>query len=141
MRMPATKLWLSIGGLAALLMAALIAREFYSRMGGKQTLTDADTVLLADFTNDTGDPLFDSTLKIAQNVALTESPFVNVLSIDRVSAISKQMGLPANRNLTAGQARELCQRAGGKMYVAGSIGSADSKYVSIVRCWPLNVGR
>jgi len=62
-------------------------------------------------------------------VALTESPFVNVLSSDRVSAISRQMGLPANANLTAGQARELCQRAGSKMYVAGSIGSADSKYV------------
>ena len=129
MRMPATRVWLSIGGLAALLVAALIAREFYSRMGGKQTLTDADTVLLADFTNNTGDPLFDDTLKIALNVALTESPFVNVLSSDMVSAISKEMGLPANANLTAGLARELCQRAGSKMYVAGSIASADSKYV------------
>jgi len=129
MRMPATKLWLSIGGLAALLVAALIARGVYSRTSGKQALTDADTVLLADFTNNTGDPLFDSTLKIALNVALTESPFVNVLSSDRVSALSKQMGLPSNANLTAGLARELCQRAGSKMYVAGSIGSADSKYV------------
>ena len=129
MRMPATRLWLSIGGLAALLVAALTAREFYSRMGGKQTLTDADTVLLADFTNNAGDPVFDRTLKTALNVALTESPFVNVLSSDRVSAISKQMGLPSNANLTAGLARELCQRAESKMYVAGSIGSADSKYV------------
>ena len=129
MRMLATKLWLSIGGFAVLLMAVLIARGVYSRMDGKQALTDADTVLLADFTNNTGDPLFDSTLKIALNVALTESPFVNVLSSDRVSALSKQMGLPSNANLTAGQARELCQRAGSKMYVAGSIGSADSKYV------------
>ncbi len=129
MRMPATKVWLSIVGLAVLLLAALIARAFYSRMGVKQTLTDADTVLLADFTNNTGDPLFDSTLKIALNVALTESPFVNVLSSDRVSATSKQMGLPANSNLTASQARELCQRAGSKMYVAGSIGSADTRYV------------
>ena len=100
-RMPAKRLWLSIGGLAALLVAALIARGIYSRMGVKQTLTDADTVLLADFTNNTGDPLFDSTLKVALNVALAESPFVNVLSSDRVSATSKQMGLPANSNLTA----------------------------------------
>ncbi|MGO9934469.1 MAG: hypothetical protein ACLPV8_22005 [Steroidobacteraceae bacterium] len=107
-------------------MAALIARGVYSRMGGKQTLTDADTVFLADFTNNTGDPLFDSTLKIALNVALTESPFVNLLSSDRVSAISKQMGLPSDANLTADSARELCQRAGSRMYVAGSIGSADS---------------
>ena len=101
MRMPAMKLWLSIVGLAALLVTALIVRGVYSRMGGKQTLTDADTVLLAGFTNNTGDPLFDSTLKIALNVALTESPFVNVVSSDRVSAISKQMGLLANPNLTA----------------------------------------
>ena len=86
-------------------------------------------VLLADFTNGTGDPLFDNTLKIGLNVALTESPFVNLLSSDRVSALSKQMGLPSNANLTAGLARELCQRAGSKMYVAGSIGSADGKYV------------
>ncbi|HXM12893.1 MAG TPA: hypothetical protein VN946_23275 [Terriglobales bacterium] len=62
-------------------------------------------------------------------MALTESPFVNLLSSDRVSALSKQMGLPSNANLTAGLARELCQRAGSKMYVAGSIGSADGKYV------------
>ncbi len=128
-RMPATKVSLLIGGLVALLVAALIARGVYSRMSEKQTLTDADTVLLADFTNNTGDPLFDRTLKTALNVALTESPFINVLSSDRVSAISKQMGLPANATLTAGVARELCQRAGSKMYFAGSIGSADSKYV------------
>jgi eukaryotic-like serine/threonine-protein kinase len=129
MRMPATRLWLSIGGLAVLLVAALIARGIYSRTGATQTLTETDTVLLADFTNNTGDPLFDSTLKIALNVALTESPFVNVLSSDRVSAILKEMGQPANANLTARVARELCQREGSKMYVAGSIGSADSKYV------------
>jgi len=129
MRMAATKLWLSIVGLAVLFVAALIVRGVYSRMGGKQTLTDADTVLLADFTNNTGDPLFDGTLKIALNVALTESPFVNVLSSDKASAISKEMGQPTDANLTARVARELCQRAGSKMYVAGSIGSADSKYV------------
>ncbi len=128
MRMPARRLWLSIGGLAALLVAALIARGVYSQLGAKQTLTEADTLLLADFTNNTGDPLFDM-LKIALNVALTESPFVNVLSSDRVSAISKQMALPANANLTVDAARELCQRAGSKMYVAGSIGGSDSKYV------------
>jgi len=73
-RMPATRVWLSIARLVALLVAALIARGIYSRMGGRLTLTEADTVLLADFTNNTGDPLFDSTLKIALNVALTESP-------------------------------------------------------------------
>ena len=129
MRMPARRVWLSIGGLAALLVAALIARGVYSRLGAKQTLTEADTVLLADFTNNTGDPLFDSTLKIALNVALTESPFVNVLSSDKASAISKEMGLPANAKLTARVARELCQRAESKMCVAGSIGSAGSKYV------------
>ena len=128
-RMPARRVWLSIGGLAALLVAALIARGVYSRMGGKQTLTEADTVFLADFTNNTGDSLFDSTLKIALNVALTESPFVNLLSSDKASAISKEMGLPANAKLTTRVARELCQRAGSKMYVAGSIGGADSKYV------------
>jgi len=128
-RMPARRKWLFIGGLAALLLVSLIARTFYSRMGAKQTLTDADTVLLAGFTNNTGDPLFDGTLKIALNVALAESPFVNVLSNDRVSALSKEMGQPANANLTAAVARELCQRAGSKMYIAGSIASADSKYI------------
>jgi eukaryotic-like serine/threonine-protein kinase len=101
MRMSATSAWLFIGGLAVLFVAAVIARSVYSRMGAKQTLTEADTLLLADFTNNTGDPLFDSTLKIALNVALTESPFVNVLSSDKVSAISKEVGQPANANLTA----------------------------------------
>jgi serine/threonine protein kinase/tetratricopeptide (TPR) repeat protein len=92
-------------------------------------LTEKDTVVLADFTNSTGDPLFDDTLKTALSVGLKQSPFLNVLSESKVTATLTLMTRPANSPLTPEVARELCQRAGCKAYVAGSIASLGSQYV------------
>ena len=121
--------WLLAGALAVLGAGTLITRSIVLRLHQNQSLTDQDTVLLADVTNNTGDPLFNGTVKVALNIALTESPLLNVLPSNKVSALSKQMGLPANANLTGDLARELCKRAGSKMYVTGSIGSAADNYV------------
>ena len=116
---------------AAVMVAILVAAAIYSRSRftfGKR-LTDKDTVVLADFANSTGDAIFDDTLKTALSVALNQSPFLNVLSENRVSETLQQMTRPSGTKLTPELARELCQRAGSKAYIAGSIGSLGSDYV------------
>jgi serine/threonine protein kinase/tetratricopeptide (TPR) repeat protein len=96
-------------------------------------LTDKDTIVLSDFTNTTGDAIFDDTLKTALNVSLRQSPFLNVLSDSEVAKTLQQMTRPASAKLTPEVARELCQRAGSKAYLAGTIGSLGSQYVMGLR--------
>ena len=116
---------------AAVLVAALIAGGLYYRSQNNpgKRLTGRDTVVLADFSNSTGDPIFDDTLKTALSVALSQSPFLNVLSDNKVADTMQEMTRPAGTKLTPQLARELCLRAGSKAYIAGSIGSLGSEYV------------
>jgi eukaryotic-like serine/threonine-protein kinase len=114
---------------AAALCAILLAGGLYYRSRPSQHLTGKDTIVLADFSNSTGDPVFDDTLKTALSVALRQSPFLNVLSDGDVARVLKQMTRPAATKLTPDVAREICQRAGSKAYLAGSIGSLGSEYV------------
>jgi hypothetical protein len=92
-------------------------------------LTEKDTIVLGDFTNTTGDAVFDDTLKTALNVSLRQSPFLNVLSASEVTKTLQEMTRPAGTKLISEVARELCQRAGSKAYLAGTIGSLGSEYV------------
>jgi len=125
----ATKLWKILVPVAVLVIAALVAGVFHFRSRPAAALTEKDTIVLADFTNTTGDDIFDDTLKTALAVSLRQSPFLNVLSDSEVAKTLQQMTRPADTKLTAGLARELCQRAGSKAYLAGSIGSLGSEYV------------
>ena len=113
-----------------LLVALLVAggRYYRSHQQGKR-LTDKDTIVPSDFDNKTGDPIFDDTLKTALNVSLRQSPFLSVLSDEQVTETLKLMTRPADTKLTPGVTRELCQRAGSKAYIAGTIGSLGSEYV------------
>jgi eukaryotic-like serine/threonine-protein kinase len=113
-----------------LLVALLIAGGLYYR-SHQQTkrLTDKDTIVLSDFDNSTGDAVFDDTLKTALNVSLRQSPFLSVLSDQQVAETLKLMTRPADTKLTPAVTRELCQRAGSKAYIAGTIGSLGSEYV------------
>ena len=94
-----------------------------------QALTEKDTIVLSDFSNSAGDPVFDDTLKTALNVSLRQSPFLNVLSDSEVARTLQQMTRAADTKLTPEVARELCQRAGSKGYIAGTISSLGSEYV------------
>jgi serine/threonine protein kinase/tetratricopeptide (TPR) repeat protein len=124
------KLWRILVPAAVLLVAVAIGGAFYFRSRQTtQRLTEKDTIVLADFANSTGDVVFDDTLKTALNVSLRQSPFLNVLSDNQVTAILQQMTRPASTKLTPEVARELCQRAGSKAYLAGSIASLGSEYV------------
>ena len=121
------KRWKVIVPIAAAVLAFLVAGYFYFHRRPK--LTDKDTIVLADFTNTTGDAVFDDTLKTALEVSLRQSPFLNVLSDRDVTKTLQQMTRPASTKLTPEVARELCLRAGSKAYLAGSIGSLGSEYV------------
>ena len=112
------------------LLALLVAGGLYYRSHQRsKRLTEKDTIILSDFANSTGDPIFDDTLKTALNVSLRQSPFLNVLSDSEVAKNLKLMILPTNTRLVPEVARGLCQRAGSKVYVAGAIGSLGSEYV------------
>jgi eukaryotic-like serine/threonine-protein kinase len=122
------KLW-KILATACLLLAVLIGAGLYYRSYGVKPLTEQDTLVLADFTNTTGDTLFDGALKTALTVALRQSPFLNVLPDSKAAKSLKLMALPPDTKLTPEVARALCQRAGGKAFVAGAIASLDREYV------------
>jgi eukaryotic-like serine/threonine-protein kinase len=114
----------------SILLALLLAGGLYYRSRQQSKgLTDKDTIILADFANSTGDAVFDTTLKQALSIALNQSPFLNVLSDDKVAAMLQRMALPANTTLVPQVARELCQRAGSRVYIAGSINTLGNQYV------------
>src|SRR5271156_4830858 len=123
------KLWKILVPAAMVVIAALIAGVHYFRSRPEATLTEKDTIVLADFTNSTGDAIFDDTLKTALSVSLRQSPFLNVLSDSEEAKTLQLMARPASTKITPEIARELCQRAGSKAYIAGTIGSLGSEYV------------
>ncbi|MBZ5720489.1 MAG: protein kinase [Acidobacteriia bacterium] len=123
---PSWKILLVLGMTVAVLLGAGV---LLLRSRRAHTLTERDTVVLADFGNNTGDPVFDDTLKTGLSVSLRQSPFLNLLSDSQVTATLQLMTLPANTKLTPDVARELCLRAGSKGYIAGSIDVLGSEYV------------
>jgi serine/threonine protein kinase/tetratricopeptide (TPR) repeat protein len=92
-------------------------------------LTEKDTIVLADFANSTGDPIFDDTLRPALRSSLQQSPFLNILSDRRVSVALTLMTKPANVHLTPEIARDICRREQSKAYVQGAIAALGSEYV------------
>jgi tetratricopeptide (TPR) repeat protein len=130
-RVPKTKRssWPFIAA-TAVVVAALAAGAFWWLNGRKaQTLTEKDTIVLSDFTNTTGDAIFDDTLRTALNVSLRQSPFLNVLSDNEIAKTLQQMTRPAGTKLTPEVTREVCLRAGSKVYIAGAIAALGSEYV------------
>jgi eukaryotic-like serine/threonine-protein kinase len=124
----AAKLWMI--ALAVLLVAALILGGLYKRSGlQSHRLTEKDTVVIADFSNSTGDAVFDDALKTALNVSLGQSPFLSVLPDQQVAETLQRMTLPSATKLTPDVTREICLRAKSKVYIAGAIGSLGSEYV------------
>jgi serine/threonine protein kinase/tetratricopeptide (TPR) repeat protein len=109
-------------------IAAGVAGYYYTHRPTPK-LTEKDTIVVGDFANSTGDPVFDDALKQALSVSLRQSPFLNVLSDEKVASTLKLMTKPVNTPLTPGVAQELCQRADSKAYIAGSVASLGSQYV------------
>ena len=117
----------------ALLLLALIIGGLFLRSRQSQTLTEKDSIVLADFANTTGEAVFDDTLKQALRVQLEQSPFLHVLSDQQVNQQLRymgrsNMGRSNNDRLTQDVAREVCQRASSKAVLAGSIAGLGSHY-------------
>jgi eukaryotic-like serine/threonine-protein kinase len=118
--------------LPAAIVLIVIAAALYSRThkpAAAGPLTEKDTIVLADFENTTGDPVFDDALKQALAVQLEQSPFINVLSDRKVNETLGLMGRPANQHITRDTARELCLRTGSKAILLGSISHLGAQYV------------
>ena len=111
------------------ILAALVVGAVYYRSKATTTLTEKDSVVLADFINSTGDPVFDGTLKQALSVDLGQSPFLNILSDRKVGETLKLMGRAPTEHVTADVARELCLRTGSKAVIGGTISSLGNSYV------------
>ena len=126
--MPRKMPWKIFASVAALLLV-LIASGWYWRSHNSAKLTDKDTIVLADFTNTTGDAVFDGALKQALTIQLLQSPFLSILPEQRVHEILQQMGRSADDPVGKSVGREVCQRASVKAMLAGSIASLGTQYV------------
>jgi serine/threonine protein kinase/tetratricopeptide (TPR) repeat protein len=138
---PRSKLPYILGPLV--LLAALAGGAYYAthRTSGTITaLTEKDAVVLSDFSNTTGDPIFDDTLKQALAVQLGQSPFLNILSDRRVAETMQLMGRPAGDKVTPDVAREICLRTGTKALLKGSISPLGSQYVIGLEAVNCNTG-
>jgi eukaryotic-like serine/threonine-protein kinase len=120
--------WAAAAGAMALVVGLVVGGWLFFAHEA-HALTDKDTIVLADFSNTTGDAVFDETLKQGLAVELAQSPFLSVLSDQKISDTLKLMGRSLGERFTPEIARDLCQRAGSKAYLSGSIASLGSEYV------------
>jgi serine/threonine protein kinase/tetratricopeptide (TPR) repeat protein len=115
-------------GAALILIAAAGAAYFFLHRAPPK-LTKKDTIVLADFTNTTGDPVFDGTLRQGLSAQLEQSPFLNLLSDQSIAQTLALMSQPRDARLTPELGREVCQRTGSAANIEGSISSLGSQYV------------
>ncbi|HUR32588.1 MAG TPA: protein kinase [Vicinamibacterales bacterium] len=120
--------WLRPAGAVVLALVAGTAVFWWTRTA-RGALTARDTIIIADFLNTTGDPVFDSTLKVALAVGLEQSPFLKVFPDERARQALALMQRSPNEGITRAMAREIAQREGLKALVAGSIASLGQHYV------------
>ena len=125
---PKPSAWRRGGLLAGAAIVILgVAGYFYFRPSHK--LSGTDSIVLADFTNTTGDAVFDETLKQALAVKLGESPFLNIVPENRLRATLRFMGRSPDERLSSAVAREVCERLGDKAMLSGEIAQLGSQYV------------
>jgi len=113
---------------AAAVVAVLIAACLYWRLTKASALTEKDSIVLADFTNSTSDPVFNGALNTALRVELEQTPFLNLLAPDKVRGTLKLLSHSENDSLTPELAREVCLRTSSKALIAGSIADVGNRY-------------
>jgi eukaryotic-like serine/threonine-protein kinase len=114
---------------AAALILAVGGVLLWQHRTQAKPLTSKDVLVLADFTNTTGDAMFDETLRQGLAIQLEQSPFLSILSEGRIQQTLKMMGQPVDAKLTPPIARELCQRAGSSAMLNGSIAQIGTRYL------------
>ncbi len=126
---PKSKIWRWIGAGAAAVVIAALAVGAYFYFHRAPVLTSKDSIVIADFTNTTGDPVFDGTLREGLSVQLQQSPYLNLISDEEIASTLRLMEQPANAKLTGDLAQQICQRAGGAAVIEGSVASLGAQYV------------
>jgi eukaryotic-like serine/threonine-protein kinase len=129
--MPSRKSWLfraAILGVTVAVFASAFGSWFVMSRRA-HILSDKDTLVIADFSNTTGDPVFDDTLRQGLSVQLEQSPFLSIISDQLTSQTLRLMGRLPDTNLTPQIAREICQRTGSAAVLNGSIGQIGSQYL------------
>jgi eukaryotic-like serine/threonine-protein kinase len=115
------------------LVVVLLIGGLYWRSHRTVKLTDKDSIVLAEFTNTTGEQVFDSTLRQGLSVQLEQSPFLSIVSEQQIEQTLQMMGQKPNAKLTQEFAREVCQRSGGTAVLYGSIAKLGEQYLLTVR--------
>ena len=115
--------------LAAVLLLALGALTWRVLLHRAPVLGEKDTIVLADFTNTTGDPVFDDTLRQGMAVELEQSPYLSLISENRIRRTLPLMRAPEDARLTPDLARQVCERLGSTAVVDGSITRLGTQYV------------
>jgi eukaryotic-like serine/threonine-protein kinase len=123
------KVWVA----AVVVIAAALGGGLFYRFHLSKPLTDKDTVVLADFANTTGDGTFDDTLKQALSVQLGQSPFLNILSDEKVNETLRLMGRTPGDRLTKDVTREICQRTSSTAMLLGSIAQVGDRYELLLK--------
>jgi eukaryotic-like serine/threonine-protein kinase len=120
--------WIAVSAATMLVIALAVSGWlFFSRKAG--ALTDKDTIVLADFTNTTGDTVFDGTLRQGLSVQLEQSPFLSIISDQQIQQTLQMMGQKPDAKLTPEIARELCQRTSSAAVLDGSIAQIGTQYL------------
>ena len=132
------KRWKVIVPAAAAALAFPVAGYFYVHRPPQ--LTDKDTIVLADFDNRTGDPVFDDTLRQGLSVELQQSPFLSLIPDQQVQQQLALMGQPKEARLTSDLAQQICERTASAMVLEGSIASLGSQYVLGLRARNCSTG-
>jgi len=123
----ASRRWILIVRVAIAVLALVVGTYFYLHRPPK--LTNKDTILLADFTNSTGDPVFDGTIRQGIAVQLQQSPFLSLVPEERIRQVLRLMAKPPDSRITPEIAHEVCERTASAAVLDGSIASLGSQYV------------
>jgi len=120
--------WAAVAGATIVVIGLAVGGWlFFSRKA--HALTDKDTIVLADFTNTTGDTVFDGTLRQGLSVQLEQSPFLSIVSDQKIQQTLQMMGQKPDARLTPEIARELCQRTASAAVLNGSIAQIGTPYL------------
>jgi serine/threonine protein kinase/tetratricopeptide (TPR) repeat protein len=120
--------WVAAAGVTLLCIGLAVGGWLFFS-GKAHALTDKDTIVLADFTNSTGDAVFDGALRQGLSVQLEQSPFLSIISDQQIQQTLQMMGRPADTKLTPTIARELCQRTASAAVLGGSIAQIGTQYL------------
>ena len=138
---PSRSYWWRAFMFAVPVLLSITAGFFFFRSWKALPLTGHDTIILADFTNKTGDPVFDETLRQGLAVQLAQSPFLSLVSELRIQQLLRMMGQPENARLTPSVAREICERNSSTAVLDGSISKLGSQYVVGLRATNCRSGK